>query len=433
MKIIILASLINVGDVSNYSETIKALSAPNVDISHIEIVDANESPSTIQTAFARANSNDENKLIITVGEKGLNALRAVQTNINPAKSYVYASVHQYFTILKDITVIDNLAIPQAMLAESDVTEGIKHIPHITPTISVPVEVKSAEELQAIYDGWAEKGQYPLDGKYIIATIPGDAPDYKNNFKLFDKRSAQSFVAKLNELRSGDYRDAKIILLGSVRTGQRDPSDPKKVRYNHTYQKGSKPVIDPITKYIEDLLKTSRIRYTLYPANFEIDQGTASLVSYNWQGMALAALAGHSIYLVPCESISQMAQAALLLPPEKIATFVPSSANIQHQNVLATFSGAGCFNAHPHFTTIPTIAAATNRTPINNEIVDAITVAKSIAAGLANKGFIIRSPSELPPPIKPQVSTLRRILNALCCRARSTLYGEAPEEHDGQSR
>jgi hypothetical protein len=402
MKILILASSLNVGDIANYQATLEALKLQGVDVHNVEVVDAKTQGPELQASFDKA-YDSENTLIIATGENGLKALEAVQAKISARKSstYVYASVHQYFDTLPKIHVINNLAIPRAMLDVEKVAEALKHIPIKTPTISVPVEMKKDEELKAVYEDWAEKGDYPLSGKYIIATIPGDAPDYENKFHLFNKESATTFAETIRDLHAR-HPEHKIILIGSVRTGKMDPSDPRKVAFDHIFAAGAEQTNDPITAHIAALLTKSNTPYTLYPANFTRNSDKSlTLASPFWQFVALANLTeNRSFYIVPGESVSQMAQAALMIDAPQTMAFIPSSANPQHLAVLGTLMSENYFQGG-----IVGPGKITSTKPdVYTDIKDANTVAKSIASGLQAANIIATTTPQLNRYSKIKVSS-----------------------------
>ena len=340
IKIIVLVSALNLGDVSNAESTIDAIKA-HAPQDHIEVstIDTNTKESQLVQTFVKNTKNrDAYNAIIAIGDNGLNALKLLNAkNAIKQNTYIYWSGHQFFDALKDYKAlgIDHIMLPSFTIDNERIAQLKTNLVNVNTTFGVPTKFAAVPELKKSYDNWdGEKWGYGtkplLNKRYIIVTLPGDAPDVDGKIKLFTKKSAHALFDDIRNL----YRMApssEVVVQNGPRTGKYDSNN--QVICTHEYSQGTTPQIDSVTEYFISLLSHSKMKYTLHNFAFELDKRGKKTSYSTYNPLLYVALNTDSYYVIPGESVSQISQFTTYIKPEKLVVFESDSMNSSHQKLL----------------------------------------------------------------------------------------------------
>lgn len=340
IKVLLLVSVINVGDVSNAEQTLRMfrteMGSQRVTFA---TVDAGfDEENLIRSFSSKARSNTDCFLVVAVGDKGLKALETlVSKNMIQDNMYVYWTGHQYFEDLKQAKnfKIDHIMLPQFAVNDAILRELAKEVKYVDLTFGVPTKTLSLSELELSYKNWnrARFGDKPaLDKRYIIVMLPGDAPDIDGKIKVFTEKSAKSLFDKVYALYQKHGSDTEVIIHNGPRTGRYDPQDPQNILCNHEHENGKEIPLDNISKYFLSLLEEHKVPRKFFNFSFETKYNIKKPHSVSDQLIYIATNTD-SYYILPSESISQISQLTLYIDPSRLIAFEPDSMNQEHKKLL----------------------------------------------------------------------------------------------------
>ncbi|MES2214411.1 MAG: hypothetical protein V4485_00110 [Pseudomonadota bacterium] len=335
LKIVLLVSAVNMGDVGNAQETLHYLEQKIHAPLEIITIDASKDAEVIARELKNSKSSDP-KIIIAIGDNGLKALKAAQGDALD-KAYVYWSGHQFFDSLDVKSLhIDHIALPEFAMTESKKVslEDVR----LTATFGVPTKNLSKEELKDSYDSWKAADKPELSKKYIIVMLPGDAPDIDGKINVYTPESNKDLFDKVYAFWK-KHADYEVLVQNGPRTGKYDIDDTKKVVCNHEYKKGESPSLDKISEQFIEWLKSHDVPYKFYNFTFEVDGSKKIPHSVANQLLYLSTLTGNYCIL-PAESVSLLSQVTSYLDPQHIIAFAPDSMNAEHRKLLEMAFGLG---------------------------------------------------------------------------------------------
>lgn len=340
IKVLLLVSTINIGDVSNAEQTLRMFRAESgAQRITFATIDANLSEENLLRSFAlKAAKNTECFLVVVVGDKGLNALETlVSKNMIQDNMYVYWTGHQYFDALqraKELK-IDQIMLPRFAVNDTILHEIEKDVKYVDLTFGVPSKTLSLSELELSYQKWnrVRFGDKPaLDKRYIIVMLPGDAPDTDGKIKVFTQKSAKSLFDKVYALYKKHNADTEVIVHNGPRTGRYDPNNTKNVLCNHEHEKGQDIPLDNISKYFVSLLQEHNVPNKFLNFSFEIKYNSKKPHSVS-DPLIYIATNTDSYYILPSESVSQISQLTMYIDPSRLVAFEPDSMNTEHKKLL----------------------------------------------------------------------------------------------------
>ena len=347
-SIVLLYSLINVGDISHGNALVEKLKQDNQVLSEIIVIDANLPKAELQSGYKRVVSklNPHNSMILAVGEKGLLALSTLKAAklLYGSNGYIGASVHQYFDVIEDLKRhLSFLAIPEAALDSEAKKAVIRSLPYTVLTLAVPAINPTIDQLKAAYDNWDinPSNKPPINNSYIVVMLPGDAPDQNGQIKSFTKESVKKLFDNIVALRS-KYRDKyTVVVQNGPRTGKFNPQNGE-IICAHEYEKGkdSATAIDGISQYFVSLLEQHSIPHYFFNFAFEIDGKNKKGLSVFNQLLYVAQMKQDNYFIVPGESISMLSQIPLYFEPGRVVVFKPDSMNASHNAIFHVIKNRG---------------------------------------------------------------------------------------------
>jgi len=350
IKILLLVSSINSGDIANAKTISNGLNAQEV-----FIVDSNKPLEELaidyKNILLEKCNNQEKYLTLAVGEKSMKALKFLaHKNIldSRANNYTALILHQYFTDLSFLAenhIVDHLIVPLAAQGNSAQKIIIDKFPHTTLTFAVPGINLSTETLVKAYHDWHYPTKKPsLQQKSIIVILPGDAPDAEGNIRNFTQESAKELAENVYNLWKNQGKKHQILIHNGPRTGKHYPLG------SHSFNKGegsTETVIDPISKLFKELLEEKNIPCILYNFAFEIDGENKNLISV-YKPLLYLAKQNDNILIAPGESISTMGDVTSLnMPANRVIIFKPSSMNEEHNALLEYAFSRGFISYFDH--------------------------------------------------------------------------------------
>ncbi len=335
--IIILCSLINAGDRSNaiavYEQILKQIpSVVRYDI------DASKDPVELVKQYTELDKKlgKENYVIVTVGEKGIQALELFQKEkLIPSNVFVAAGMYQYFHGM-DKQVLDYVSLPESAVNTDEAKRFIESVPKHRLTFAVPSKNPTLDELKKNYDNWDVKNKPDLKHSYIIVMLSGDAPDITGKMRYFTKESAQKLFDDVYGLWEKNGKKHKIIVQNGPRTGKFNPKTGE-IANLHDYKKGkdSSVAIDDISKEFLSMLDSRKILYQFYNFAFEVDGDKKKPISVYNQLLYISLQNSNpkNYFILPAESVSSIGQITLYLNPDQIIAFRSDSMNESHEEIL----------------------------------------------------------------------------------------------------
>lgn len=338
-SIILLYSLVNVGDVSHGTVLAEKLkqAVPGLEVT---LIDANLSANDLEAEYNKIQTKltPQDSMVLAIGEKGLSALSI----LNQAKYFenskvpLGASVHMYFDTIQSLP-LNFLAIP-----ETESKKGtFKHIPNTTFTLTVPSKNPSLNELKTAYEKWEPMKKPPADGSYIVVMLPGDAIDGKE-MKFFTQSSAKKLAENVIALRKQHGEKYVVIVQNSPRTGKHNPKNGE-IICSHEYKKGSDPnvAIDEVSQYFIELLNQDNVPNYFFNFAFEQeDDNKKKALSVFNPLLYLAQVQQDNYFIVPGESTTMLGQVPLYLKPSQVIIFKPNSMNASHEAIFEVLKNRG---------------------------------------------------------------------------------------------
>lgn len=347
IKVLLLASIINIGDMSNAEQTLRIIkdkAQPEKVI--FATVDASLAPEALVKAFAaKAQNTVDCFLLIAISDNGIKALKTLMShNMIRDNMYVYWSGHQLFDDLKHPAAlgIEHILLPSFTINDEALSKLRLEVKHVDTVFGVPTKNTSLSELERTYHQWnvGQFGPKPdLNKKYIIVMLPGDAPDIDGKIKLFTKNSAKSLFDHVSALYTNIGSNVEILIHNGPRTGRHNPEDVSSIACNHEYEKGMKPPVDDISQYFVSLLQNSGISHQFLNFGFEVKNGKKRASSVS-DALIYIATYTDSYYILPAESVSQISQLTLYIDPSRLIAFEPDSMNNEHDRLLDEAFAAG---------------------------------------------------------------------------------------------
>ena len=286
----------------------------------------------IDTKYIDPNKNSLNpfltgNIIISVGSPALKFLKNNLTNLS--NSCVYWGAHQLMdsdkVILTEIApFIDVIALPAGIIeGNNNFFRNFENIKLIN-TIAVPTIKLTNKELSEAYNSLhSQYKKINLNKKYILVSLPGDAPDFNSNWKKFNKESTENLFALIQYLWNQNNYDAVLIENGP-RTG-------KLLGFDHTYKTNIYDSIDHISKYFLSMLSKNNIPYQFYPFAFNVDSDGNRVASVSaHKALIYVMIKTNSTFIIPGESTSQIGEIPRYIKPPLAVVFSPSSQNDAHK-------------------------------------------------------------------------------------------------------
>ena len=377
IKILVLCSALNAGDVSHSKAVLEAISNNNITVQKYEI-DASKPADFVEKEYKVATEQIGGGKYITfaVGEKAMGALDdlAKSNALDTKHSYTALGIHQYFDTISKLQ-LNYIDIPEATLDTKAKLGVISKIPAKTLTFAVPANNPTPQILKESYDNWDTKDKPSLGGKYIIVMLPGDAPDQSGKMQYYTTQSNKTLFDDVQKLWKKLGPDYKVIVQNGPRTGKHD-STTGKIACLHEYKNGedSKIAVDKISQQFIDDLRAAGIDHSFYNFAFELDGDKKRVVSYFNQLLYLAQNS-NSYFVLPGESVSMLGQIPLYIESDRIIAFQPSSMNSAHKSIFDLAVGRSYIS---YFGDDGRIAPAKKR--IKRQGDDAVDVAKDMLSG-----------------------------------------------------
>ena len=342
LTIIFLFSFSNTGD-SAHKDALKNTFQASCNTAHNSIkfyeIDANAQTDDLKKMYVIAETESPTKkgnhtFVFAIGEQALTVLRLLQKENIGLCSFV-ASVHQWFDSINDLN-LDWLAIPKGAVAHNASFNAYTqtHATKVIPMFAVPCLNPTPLELQQRYEQWNCTNKPNIDGKYIIVTLPGDAPDEQNKMKLFSKASAEKLVTAVVKLWKDLGSTHTILVQNSPRTGKYNEQG--KVICDHKKPKDAidDPVVDEISSYVKSRFSEERVPFKFY--NFLFETEGEKIIGNNSVFFPLFYLASRNCEnrcIVPAESVSMIGQIPCYVFAKNCIYFRPDSMNDSHEALL----------------------------------------------------------------------------------------------------
>jgi hypothetical protein len=338
-KVLVLVSLANTGEANQAKALLSAL-ADKTNIETIRNIDVNSNNFKEEYAELSGILKSEGPyLTLVIGEVAIN--RAPQLDIE--NTYILLGSHQYVNKIKELP-FDHLTLPEAakVTAEHALSELMRRrndaLYTFTPnTLNITLP---DSELQELYYNWNDDKKPALNGKYIIVTLPGDAPnplmlDENGNpkqipFTISSATKLFKYVQNLHHELGGEH---DIIVQNSPRTGKYN-EDGTRIVCTHKYNKGETPMLDRVSKHFIDLLQGAGLSYRFYNFAIEVeDMGNGkakeTTISHYNQLIYIAKQSAENRFILPGESSSMYTDIPYYLKPEQIIVYKPNSMNKTH--------------------------------------------------------------------------------------------------------
>lgn len=364
VKILFLVSALNAGDMSHMQSL-----ENNFPEHQIEVIDTSQ-----EDALAKYNSNipadNEKYITIAIGPSGKAMLQNLADDLN---NYRVLSTHQYTKDIGGIITagkINHLAVPEATL-NFVAREAIRGI-NSSMLFAVPTKNPDLDELTASYEVWNIADKPSLEEKYIIVTLPGDAPiaviekpgdvslSDGSKVRLFNEESALELFNFVKSLWQEKGRGHRVLIQNSPRTG--------KYAENGSVVGEHRGNRDHISNKFVDWLCDNDISFEFFDFTFNQKSDEKS---YN-PLLYIATQGRDNYYITPGESVSMMGQIPLYIDPLKHIVFKPSSMNEAHEAVCKKASERG------YFSTIDEFGVVSPENPRMRETDDASELAQDIA-------------------------------------------------------
>ena len=343
-KLILLYSFSQAGDTAHIQSLEKVLTH-KLENKEIYSINANNDKAEILKEFKEIvdkKKNDiqpQNKtkyLILTVGEKGVDALEEItEGKLIDSNYYIYWGIHQYSAKIKDYKKLklDHLQIPETSLNNTEKMKSVKDIPNISKTLTVPNINPTIEELKNSFDEWEINKNFDLQKNYITVLLPGDAPDSNNKVHYFSKESAYSLFKNVQNIWMKSNSKKAVIVQNGPRTGKYDPKTGD-IMCLHEYKTGESNLsaVDKISEYFTALLKENRIPFVFSNFSFEINE-KQRIKHSSFNPILFLTYKTNSIFIFPGESVSLIGQLPFYLKPENVIAFYSSSMNDEHKLTL----------------------------------------------------------------------------------------------------
>lgn len=335
IKILVLCSALNIGDVSHSKSVLSVISDNHVKVEKYEI-DASKPADVMENQYKKAVAKiGEGKYItFAVGEKGMEALSRLNSSkeLDTKHSYTALGIHQYFDVISSLP-LNYIAIPEVTLDNKEKKDVVAKIPTKTLMSAVPTNNPTPEALKESYNNWTAPDKPILGGKYIIVMLPGDAPDQNNKMQYYTSASNQDLFNDVHKLWKKLGSDYKVIVQNGPRTGKYDPSTAQ-VACAHEYKKGGDPkvAVDTISKQFVEALSEAGVPHAFYNFAFEVNGGKKKAISVA-NPLLYLAQNSDSYFVPPGESVSMIGQIPLYIDSDRIIAFKPDSMNSAHEAIF----------------------------------------------------------------------------------------------------
>lgn len=377
IKILVLCSALNVGDIGHSNAVLEAMSNNHIKVEKYAI-DVSKPAKAIEKEYreAVAEMGGEKYITFAVGEKGMDALNNLNHSkeLDPKRSYTALGIHQYFETISRLP-LNYISIPEATLSSQEKKDVVSKIPAKTTTFAVPTNNPTPKVLKESYDNWKALDKPPLEGKYIIVMLPGDAPDQNNKMQYYSVVSNKTLFNDVYKLWKKLGSDYKVIVQNGPRTGKHDPSTGQ-VACAHEYKKGGDPkvAVDKISQQFIDSLRDAGVNYSFYNFAFELDGEKKKSISVA-NPLLYLSQNSDSYFVLPGESVSMVGQIPLYIESDRIIVFKPDSMNSAHR---AIFDLAVEKSYISSFKDDGSVDFAKKRTKRQSD--DAVDVAKDLISG-----------------------------------------------------
>lgn len=326
---------------------------------------------------------------IAIGTHGVQFYSKFANAINSKQNYIVLSTHQYSLEVEKLVndrIIDHLIIPDSSLRPLD-KEKLANI-NITYLKTVPFKVINLEES---FKSWEESSKVNATEKYIVVTLPGDAPiattqkadDFlaKDNFQLtrrFSEESALELFQDLIYLKKQLGNEYKILLQNSPRTGKY--SIDGEVICPHLWHgdTNNHESVDQLTRKFTSWLIDINLEYQFFPFTFKDGK-----ISSSYNPLLYIASLENNYFITPGESISMLSQVPSYIPPSRNIVFCPDSMNEQHEKVFEFLVSQGHFSFF-HNDNTPSILRPFTETNLYNPSQDLSKLSTDLDYGLESK-------------------------------------------------
>ena len=266
--------------------------------------------------YAIQNTLDQqNTLVVAAGLDGIDAL--AQLKKGEGNIFVWSG-HQITSKLEsNMDGLNAIVVPESAVNESVKEELGKRKIKLIKTVGVPHN-KSTEEVIKAYEAW-DKPNMPADQKFLLVSLPGDAPDASGTMHYYTKESAEKLGSQLGNIA----RDNNMLMLvtNGPRTGQYDPDTAKKLQTH-----GKDDPIDAVSAAFlagaQQKLDSTKIIF----ADFKF--GVPSMFNA-FLGAVLEN--PDSIAVIGGDSTSQVTEATNLLKPDQVYVVRNEAMNEGHHS------------------------------------------------------------------------------------------------------
>ena len=201
--------------------------------------------------------------------------------------------------------------------------------------AVPNKNPSLAELKISYDNWDILNKPSPDGKYIIVTLPGDAPDPDGKILQFSSSSSKKLFNDVKKLWQEKGQKHIILLQNSPRTGRFDINGQIICSHEYNYLESPSVAIDNVSKeFINWLKEEPNLNYRFFNFSIEINGDKRKTISSYYPLLYLAQKGKNNYFITPGESISMLSQTPSYISPNKNIVFLPDSMNESHESVFS---------------------------------------------------------------------------------------------------
>jgi len=162
-------------------------------------------------------------LVIASGLDGIDAL--TQLKKGPGHIFIWSG-HQITSKLEsNMDGLNAIIVPGSSVDEIVQEELGKKEIKLIKTVGVPHN-KSKEEIIKAYEEW-EKPNMLADQKFLLVSLPGDAPDPSGTMQYYTKESAKKLGNQLGHI--AQKNNMLMLVTNGPRTGQHDPDSGIKLK------------------------------------------------------------------------------------------------------------------------------------------------------------------------------------------------------------
>lgn len=340
LKILVLVSSLNIGDLSHKDALLSNITSPHSET----IIDASSTNAEQQYLdFIRAVPEDEKFVTLAIGMHGQDLLYSLGHELHKKNNYVVLGIHQYTDKVGELAknnIIDHIALPESSLsyrAKLSIENINQSLLFAVPTIN-----PSVSELESSFSSWNHPDKPDLAKKYIIVTLPGDAPisnerksddvvaeDSGQVIRRFSIDSAMELFIDIKQLWEDNGREHIIILQNGPRTGKYDETGVVVCPHQWSEDPMSDFSVDYISKSFVENLEGAEIPYKFF--NFTFKDGKPLSV---YKPLLYAAISNENNYFItPGESVSALGQIPYYIPGNRNIVFIADSMNEDSMSVF----------------------------------------------------------------------------------------------------